>query len=148
MKVARHGFNPRIRHANERTAQVRIGKSHRLEHRPRARAIPAFSNSTANMLEIHSECPVKEYRNFSSKWQGGKVAKFQGFKRARFKSFNDSNPQRFQALNPGRPNLLCHSERSGFCAAKDLCNFVSADQRSMNADPRKKNSRNRRLFAV
>src|SRR5437762_9651418 len=55
MKVARHGFNPGVGHADQRTAEISIGESNGLEHGARASAVAPFGDATADVLEIHSQ---------------------------------------------------------------------------------------------
>ncbi len=54
MKVAGHGFDPGVGHADQRTAEVGVGVSNSLVHRARSGAPGAFSDSTADVFEIHS----------------------------------------------------------------------------------------------
>src|SRR5271166_5213123 len=55
MKIARHGFNPSIGHADQRTLEIVVSKSDRLEHGARAGAIAPIGDSTANVLEVHGQ---------------------------------------------------------------------------------------------
>ena len=55
MKVAGHGFDPGIGHADQRTAEIGIGVSDGLKHGARASAVAPLSDSTADVLEIHSQ---------------------------------------------------------------------------------------------
>src|SRR5579864_8708487 len=55
MEVAGHGFDPCVRHADQRTAEIGIGESNGLEHGARAGAVAPVGYSTTDVLEIHSE---------------------------------------------------------------------------------------------
>src|SRR5438552_85998 len=55
MEVARHGFDPRVGDADQRTAEIGIGESNSLEHGASAGAVAPFGDSTADVLEIHNQ---------------------------------------------------------------------------------------------
>jgi hypothetical protein len=55
MKVARHGFDPRIGHADQWLIQIGIREPNSFKHRARPSPVAPISNSAANMLEIHSD---------------------------------------------------------------------------------------------
>src|SRR6266567_6198336 len=68
MKVARHGFDPRISHADQGTAEIGVRKSDGLEHGACAGTVAPLSDSTADVLKIHSE----RLHNSRHGWKIGK----------------------------------------------------------------------------
>src|SRR5438132_12076125 len=54
MKVARHGFDPGVGHADQRLAQVGVGEANSFEHGARRGPVASLGNSAAAMLEIHN----------------------------------------------------------------------------------------------
>src|SRR5216684_6172070 len=53
MKIARHGFDPGVRHADQRLLEVAVRKADRLEHGARRRTIAPVRNATAAVFEVH-----------------------------------------------------------------------------------------------
>src|SRR6185437_5526415 len=60
MKVAGHGFDPRVRDPDQRLLQVFAGKSDRFEHGTGASAIPAVRNIAATMFSIHKSKSLRQ----------------------------------------------------------------------------------------
>ena len=58
VKVARHGFDPGVGHADERFAEIAVSETDCLEHGARACAVAALSNCAAAVFEIHG---VRDY---------------------------------------------------------------------------------------
>jgi hypothetical protein len=55
MKIARHGFDPSISYANDWFAEVGVSEANSFEHGTRRRAVAPVGDSTAAMLEVHSD---------------------------------------------------------------------------------------------
>src|SRR5262249_4526943 len=53
VKVAGHGFNPGVGHADERLGEVGIRIADRLEHGARTSAVRAVGNDMTAMFEVH-----------------------------------------------------------------------------------------------
>ena len=53
MKVARHGFDPGVGHADDGFAEIAVGESDRLEHGASAGAISPVGDATAAVFRIH-----------------------------------------------------------------------------------------------
>src|SRR6476660_5930389 len=77
MKVARHGFDPRVGDTDQRAAEISICETNSLKHRPSTRAGAPFRNSTTDMFQIHVISPAERLQD---RFQSFKVSRFQGFK--------------------------------------------------------------------
>ena len=53
VKIARHGFDPGVGHADEGTSKVGIREANSFEHRARARPVAPLGDCSTAMLEIH-----------------------------------------------------------------------------------------------
>src|SRR5689334_7267733 len=55
MKIAGHGFDPGVGHANEGLAEICISEADRFEHSARRGAVTPIGDATTAMFGIHSE---------------------------------------------------------------------------------------------
>jgi hypothetical protein len=60
VEVARHGFNPRIRDADERLLEVLAGEPDSFEHGTGARAIASVSYEMTAMFRIHKSKSLRQ----------------------------------------------------------------------------------------
>jgi len=51
--VARHGFDPGVGHADQRSAQIGVGESDCLEHSARRGAIASVGDAVTAVFEVH-----------------------------------------------------------------------------------------------
>ena len=60
MKIAGHGFDPGIGHADQGLAEIVIGETDCFEHGARRSPVAPVGNTAAAMLEIHRQ---RDYDN-------------------------------------------------------------------------------------
>ena len=60
VKVARHGFDPGVGHADQRLAKIGVGEADGFEHGARRSPVAPVGDSAAAMLKIH-EIDYKDY---------------------------------------------------------------------------------------